>query len=35
MKLSRKWLHEFVDLTSVNNRDFAEAIRVLYNSFVK
>ena len=26
MKLSRKWLNEFVDLGSVGDRDFAEAM---------
>jgi len=26
MKLSRKWLNEFVDVASVNDRDFAEAM---------
>ncbi|MCI9331837.1 MAG: phenylalanine--tRNA ligase subunit beta [Oscillibacter sp.] len=28
MKLSRKWLQEFVDLGSVNDRDFAEAMTI-------
>ena len=26
MKLSRKWLNEFVDVGSVSDRDFAEAM---------
>ncbi|MCI9120173.1 MAG: phenylalanine--tRNA ligase subunit beta [Oscillibacter sp.] len=28
MKLSRKWLQEFVDVESVNDRDFAEAMTI-------
>ena len=26
MKLSRKWLNEFVDVAEINDRDFAEAM---------
>ena len=28
MKLSRKWLQEFVDAGSVSDRDFAEAMTI-------
>ena len=29
MKLSRKWLNEFVDLASVNDREFAEGMTTI------